>query len=239
MHLVEPVRDVDDRGCPGRAGAAGRRTAARPPAARARPSARRGSGRAPRRRARGRSRRSGARRRAASRRARSGSRSTPIWSSTAAARSRTARQRTRPAVRGQPPERDVLGDGQRRGVLELLVDHADAGGARRRSASGASSVSPPISISADVRRVVAGEDPARASTCRRRSRRAGRGSSRRRRRGPLRGGPRRRRTTSGRPVRSGDVTRASTTLEASALLAGVRVDALDVCGVMTRWLRRR
>ncbi len=200
MHLVESVGDVDDRPRPGRGGAEGRRTAGRPPAARARRWARRGSARGPRPRARGDLDDLPLADAQRARRARSGRCSTPIWSSTALARSSHGAPADEPAPCRKPAERDVLGHGQRRRILELLVDHPDAGGARRdgrqvRDALIADRRSRPRR--ACSRRRGSG----RASTCRRRSRRAARGSSRRRRRGPLRAGPRRRRTTSGRPER--------------------------------------
>ena len=158
MHLVEPVGDVDDRRPAGRAGGGGRRRAGRPPAARARRSARRGSARGPRPRARARSRRSAARRSRSEPTGRSGSRSTPICSSTASARWRTARQLHdrrggRAAGRARCSRRRVsVGR-----VLELLVDHPHAGGARRDRGQVVVALAGDLDL-AGVRRVVAGED---------------------------------------------------------------------------------
>ncbi len=81
----------------------------------------------------------------------------------AAARRRAAsrRQSIAPKRRGSPAEPDVLGDGQVRQQVDLLVDRADAGGAARRAAIEKRTGSPPSRISPASRRSGTG----RAARC--------------------------------------------------------------------------
>ena len=71
---------------------------------------------------------------------------------------------------GEPAERDVLGHGQRRRVLELLVDHPDAGGPGRDRRQVREALAADLDL-ARVGRVVAGEDLDERRLARRRSRR--------------------------------------------------------------------